>query len=103
MIARARIRRFPLQLLRAHVLEGPQNHPLGRERRGLRRCRGQMRGGRLFSVSFQLCEPEVQQLGARLRQHHVGRLQVAVDHALPVRGGERLRNLRGDGERLVKR
>ena len=62
----------------------------------LRRHRREARGRRLLAVARQLREAEVEQLRARLRQHHVAGLQVAVDHALPVRGRQRVRDLGGD-------
>jgi hypothetical protein len=54
-------------------------------------------------VGRELRQAEVQQLHARLRQHHVAGLEVAVDDALLVRGGQRLGNLRPDLERLRQR
>jgi hypothetical protein len=53
-------------------------------------------------VPCQLRQTEVEELGARPGQHDVARLQVAVHHALPVRGGEGLGDLRGDGQCLVQ-
>ena len=50
-----------------------------------------------------LGQPEVEQLGARLRQHDVARLQIAVDDAGTMRAIERGCDLRCTGERLVER
>ena len=43
-----------------------------------------------------LRETEVEQLDAGARQHHVGRLEVAMDNALAMRGLQRISDLRAD-------
>ena len=56
------------------------------------------------SVIRQTREAEVEDLHPILRRDlHVGRLEVAMDDPLFVRGLERFGNLVGDGERLVDR
>ena len=53
-----------------------------------------------------LCElgkTEVEQFRAGLRHHHVAWLQIAMDDAAAMRGGERARNLDGVLERGVER
>ncbi len=101
---RPRIRRPPLQLLRRHVLKGADDHALPRQARGLRgHRRHHLHRRRLVPVPGQLRQPEVEQLRAALRQHDVPGLQVPVDHALPVRGAQGVRDLRGDRQRLLQR
>ena len=48
-------------------------------------------------------QPEVEQLGAGLRQHHVARLEVAVNDPLAVRPLQRLGDLHAVRDRLVER
>ena len=48
-----------------------------------------------------LGQPEVEQLRARLRQHDVARLQIAMHNAVPVRLVERVRNLNPVTDRLL--
>jgi hypothetical protein len=60
---------------------------IGRHRRGRRVRTGPWRGG------GQLRKPEVEQLDALLRHQDVGRLQVAMDDPLLVRGVERVADL----------
>ncbi len=50
-----------------------------------------------------LARPEVEQLHARLRDHHVARLQVPVHDPLPVRLVQRVRDLRPVPQRLLER
>ena len=45
------------------------------------------------AVRPQLRQPEVEQLRAGLRQHDVGRLEIAVDDAVPMRLVERVGDL----------
>ena len=87
-----------LELLGRHVLERPEDRALRvvsgcaplESRRQARRCRT----ARLRRRGGELREAEVEQLHARLRQHDVAGLEVAVDDALPVRRVERVRDLR---------
>ena len=118
----ARVGLSPLQLLRRHVLERPEDRPLLREvrapyhRRKSRQtdsCRGMLRCGRLLPpgrVERRLKRPlkslgqsEVEQLHARLRQHHVAGLQVPVHDPLPVRLVQRVGDLDPEAERLIER
>ena len=48
-------------------------------------------------------QAEVEQLDARLRQHDVAGLQIAMDDSLPVRLVERVGDLDGEAQRLVER
>ena len=82
---------LPFELLRRHVLERPEDRALLRQTL-LRRKRRQAllaRGGR-----HRLRQAEVQQLHARLRQHHVAGLQVPMHDPLPVRLVQRVGDLR---------
>ena len=53
--------------------------------------------------SASLRQPEIEQLRARLRQHDVARLEIAMDDAGAVRSRERVGNLNPDLQRLVER
>jgi hypothetical protein len=87
---------------------------LRRVRRGVRRQRPQRRRGQrrqaglrrhhqpAAEVIAQLGQPEVEQLGgALLGEHDIGGLEVAVEHALPVRGAEAAGELQRDVEDLL--
>ena len=72
----ARVGFFAVKELRRHVLNRPENLPLlGHLLDGCFR-------GRRLDVLFG--EPEIEQLHARLREHDVRRLQIAVDDSLPM-------------------
>ena len=100
---RARVGLLALELFRRHVLEGPE------DRSGLREVRGagdgrQRRQARLLRHGgHRLGESEVEQLHARLREHHVAGLQVPVHDPLPVRLVERVGDLDPEAQRLVER
>ena len=93
----ARVGVLALELLRRHVLEGARGS-----------CPAPSAGspcavgsdveaaGRRPPARIALRQPEVEQLHARLRQHHVARLQIAVHDALPVRLVERVGDLDAD-------
>ena len=87
---------FPFDLLGRHVLEGAENGPLLGQRRGRRRQHRRRARGRRRAT---LRETEIEELGDRrpaaAQQHDVARLEVAMDDARPVRGGERVGNLDG--------
>ena len=87
---RPRIRVLAFELLRRHVLERPEDRPF-LSQRGLRRQFRQAPLGRRRLEGLR--QAEVEQLHARLRQHHVARLQVPVHDPLPVRLVERVRHL----------
>ncbi len=95
---RAGVGRLSLDLFGRHVRERPDDRPLSRDvrRRGVRRGQAVRRLARLG-------EPEVEQLDSRLRQHHVGGLQVPVHDALAVRRGERSADLRTHLRDLARR
>src|SRR6185503_9381705 len=76
-----------LQLLRRHVIERADDFVLARKRHGKRRVIERL--NRLSN----LCESEVQQLDAGFGHQYVGRLQVAMDDALFVRGVKSVANL----------
>ena len=82
-----------------HVGEGADDRPIARD---VRR-RGVLRGQALGSLARRLGEAEVQQFHARLRQHHVGGFQIAMNDALAVRGGERSADLRPRLRDLARR
>jgi hypothetical protein len=100
------IRLAALELLRRHVLQRADDDALRRERgtlgAGLPRDRRVIRfpGAERDMV---LREAEVQQLRAAPGQHHVARLEVAVDDALAMRGFQGARNLLAVTEDLVHR
>ena len=73
------------QLLGSHVLERPENRALSRQVLAL----GRHLGDCSVAISPQLRKTEIQQFRARRGQHHVRRLQVAMDDPLPVRLVER--------------
>ena len=50
-----------------------------------------------------LRQTEVEELHSRLREHHVARLQVAVDDSLSVRLVERVRDLDSEAKHLLRR
>ena len=96
---RASVDRLPVELLGRHVLQGAEQAALRRQRgAGRRRRRVVVRGARVAQPG----QSEVEQLHAGGREHHVARLQVAVDDAPPVGGIERLGNVAGDVQRLVQ-
>ena len=91
-----------LRLLGRHVGHGSEH----------RAGRGEGCGGGRLVVAARLArrarldasEPEVEHLGAAVRRDdHVLRLQVAVDDALGVRGGERVRHLGADRQQPLDR
>src|SRR6266536_887408 len=106
---------FPtLELLRGHVLKGPQDCSFLRQRCFCHRRQGSQPltparspGGR---GKKNLRETEVEQFDARLRQHHVSGLQVPVNDSLPMRLLQRVRDLdpnlsvcsRGNGPRTSR-
>ena len=80
-----------LQLLGGHVRQGPENLTVERERRRRRMLR---------DAAGHLGQAEVEQLGAGLGQHHVGRLQVPMHDPGAMREGQALGNLDRAGDRL---
>ena len=94
-----------LRLLRRHVGGGSQDH--ARERAPVhqrRRARELGAGIRGRVLGVRLGEAEVEHLDLPVRRElDVGRLQVPVHDALLVGLRERVRDLRGDPERLVDR
>src|SRR5271169_2642070 len=107
----ARVGLRALQNFRRHVLKRSHNRTLLRERRRHRGEGCQIHGRRRRSERpdsfrgnrhFRLCQSEVHQLRARLGQHDVRRLQVAMDDALLMRLLQRLRDFRSDLQNLIK-
>ena len=88
---RPHVRGFALRLLRRHVRRRPKHRAGDRPRRIIGAFRQDLR------------EPEVEQLRAARRHHDVGRLQIAVQDALRVRGVQRVGHLRGDLQHLTQR
>ncbi len=96
----ARVGLLALELLGRHVLERPEDRAFLRQAL-LRRERRQ--AARVSRRRHRLGQAEVEQLDARLRQHHVAGLQVAVDDAAPVRLVQRVGDLGADPKRLLER
>ena len=86
----------PSKLLGRHIADRPHHHPGLRVPHDSRRARQIGRGDGIDSLRH----AEVEDLDvAVLRHEHVFRLQVAMDHALPVRRGKAVDGL----ERVVER
>ena len=86
-----------LHLFGRHVLQRPDDRALGgRGPRGCRQHRESL-GCRAIRV---LRKAEIEQLCAAGREHHVTRLQVAMDDAVPVSGLERIRDFDAEPEHL---
>ncbi len=89
-------------LLGAHVAGGAEDHARRRRRRG-HRWRQLGVTGRYLGLE-RLGETEVQHLDRAVRgQHHVARLEVAVDDAVVVRRLERFGDASGDAHRFLDR
>ena len=87
-----------VQLLRGHVLQRAEDRPLAGQRLTL----GDLSREALHphpARGLELRQPEVQELGPRLGQHDVPRLEVAVHDPLPMRLVQRIR----DGDRHLER
>src|SRR5450631_273131 len=110
----ARVRLIPLQHFGGHELKRAHDGALLREssRRPGQRRQVHRRGGRsqrprmARSASPQQCDrlrqTEIQQLGARRRQHDVSRLQIAMHNARPVRFLQRIADLHPALQRLLQ-
>jgi hypothetical protein len=86
------------ELLRRHV-----GHSAGQHALAARRLRD---GGRHAAVvwrSVEFRQPKVEQLRARLRQHHIRRLQIAMHDAGAVRLVQRVADVDGGLQCLVAR
>jgi len=91
------------RLLGAHVGGGAKQYSLTRTAGVEHRGRIRQHLGTAFTQR-RLRETEVQHFDdAVARDHHVGRLQIAMDDALFVRGVERVQDLLGQLERLSER
>ena len=97
----ARIDRAAGRLLRRHVGGGPRDRPRQTQRRiRLARERALVRA---ILATDALGQPEVEHLdGAVAADHHVGRLEVAMNDALRVRGAERVGHRDGDAQQLAQ-
>ncbi len=89
-----------LQLLRRHVRHRPQNHP--RLRHVLRRGRGRSQALHRRDRNENFGQAEVEKLDSRLRDHRIGRLQVAVDDPLAVRRLEGRGDLGSEPQCLIE-
>src|SRR5262245_23537032 len=91
---------FAPHLLRRHVTDRPQHYP--RRRQWSVQCRHV--AGPMSRPRILLSQPEVEDFHATvLGDEQVLRLQVAMHHALLVRGGKSLRNLQSVLDRPSKR
>jgi hypothetical protein len=94
---RSRVGLPALELLGRHVLERSQDRALPRQRCSFSDWRGRCSQARFDGAQSArhvgLGQTEVQQLSARLREHHVAWLQIAVNDAAAVRFVERISNL----------
>ncbi len=97
---RADVRFLPLDLLGGHVRQRAEQGALTRQRLLGRGQRGQ-RARSARAVRAQLGQAEVEQLDARLRQHHVLWFQVAVDDSRAVGLVQGARDLDAVAEHLV--
>ncbi len=90
----ARVHVFAFELLGRHILKRPDQLPLGGQ------CQRRIR----FLQGCQLlCQSEIQKLDAFLGHQNIGRLQIAMDDALLVRGVQGIENLGGVFSRLLQR
>jgi hypothetical protein len=98
----ARVGRVAFELFRRHVLQraGDRAFP-----GNLRRTHCRLGVGRRIGEERprRFGQSEVEQLHARLRDHHVRRLEIAMDDAVAVRGVQRVGNLDGVAQRLRHR
>ena len=92
---------LPLELLRRHVLDGADHGALGRQAPARRVGVDVISPTSPAADRFR--EPEVEELHARPREHHVAGLQVAMDDPLPVRRVQGVGDLRADSQRLIER
>ena len=91
------VHRQAASLLGAHVRRRAENSSFFAERGGLREVLAAIAG-----EGF--CQSKIQHLYAAFGRHlHVGRLQIAMDHAFFVRRFQRLRDLSGNLQRLLDR
>ena len=96
---RAGAERFRAKLLGRHVRRRPENDAGAGEPR-----LGRGLGRRPLGRTGQFGQAEVEDLGVAARgQHDVAGLDVAVNHALCMRGGERISHLLRDANRLGDR
>ena len=97
----ARVALFPFELLWSHVLKSAENRAFGGERV---RDRGQGRvapRGRRSLRNFG--QAEIEQFGPGAGEHDVARLEVAMNHALAVRGVQGAGDLDSDAQRFGHR
>jgi hypothetical protein len=94
----ARIATFLFQLLGCKVRERSQHRHRTHGKRPGRRVGHLWRGRRQLS-----CQAEVEQFDPGFREHHVARLQVAMDDSLTMCALERLGDLNSAGECLIER
>ena len=97
---RPRIDDSPIELFRRHVLEGSDHVPVASQRL-LGRHRRRLRVGRRDGL--QLRHAKVEELRTRPGQHDVGRLEVTVHDAAPMRMVERFGNLDRVAQNLIRR
>src|SRR4029453_713025 len=91
--------RAPLRLLRRHVGNSADDVAV-RGQRASRLARGLKDAD---AVLTQFREPEVEHFYAAFwRDHHVGRLQIAMGDALLMRGADGIRQRNGDLQELVE-
>ncbi len=96
---RACIRVAPLDLLRRHIRDGAEHRALLGQFEALR---GSLDGLLAFEVP-QFCKPEIEKFHAAAGEHDVARLQIAMNHALPVGGVESPGDVAGERDRPIHR
>jgi hypothetical protein len=92
------------ELLGRHVLEGAEDGAFGRQvLSGLSRKDREARQNTPRLRGRQLRETEVDELDARLRDHHVAGLEIPMDDPLPVRLLQRVGDLETEAQHLLER
>ena len=100
---RPRVGLFPAELFGRHVRNRADDRALGGQVVGLRHRLARVSSPDTTGATNALREPEVEQLDARLREHHVAGLEIPVHDPFAMGGLERRSDLRTESHRLVDR